>query len=205
MEIFIIFQILFDAVLLFSVLFLFHYSTNLISKKKEDSDLINDIQLQEIKGNLQELLLTLQQVGKRVSDDIQVQVRIAENKTAKIKKFLSKFKSDITKTPRFSNWVVNENDKKGRLFGKINKPIVKIQQGTIPNKISKGVPGKNMSKSPLCEAEEMISFSSEIVREIYRLADEDYELNEIVRLTKLSLAEIQLILNLRGKNFTTHN
>jgi len=62
------------------------------------------------------------------------------------------------------------------------------------------------SKRPnLAKTEGGFGFSSGLVREVYRLSDEKVGVGEIVQRTKLSRAEIQLILNLRGNGFTTPN
>ncbi len=111
MDFFLILQVLFDAVLLFGVLFLFHYSVNHSRKKKEELDIIKNIQVQEIKENLQELLLTLKQLGKEVSDNIQEQVREAEDKTESFKKLIQRLQKDLNKTMVLAEEVGSEKNR----------------------------------------------------------------------------------------------
>src|SRR5579872_1103166 len=127
MDFFLILQVLFDAVLLFGVMFLFHYSVNHSRKKKEESDILKNIQVQEIKENLQELLLTLKQLGKEVSDNIQEQVRDAEDKTETFKKLIQKLQKDLNKTLILAEEVGNE---KNRLEEKAK--IIRASRKTIP-------------------------------------------------------------------------
>src|SRR5437660_318624 len=98
MDFFLILQILFDAVLLFGVLFLFHYSVSLAEKKKEDLEILKNIEVQETKENFQELLTTLKNLAKEVSEDINVQVRDAEEKSEIFKKNIKKMQKDLDKT-----------------------------------------------------------------------------------------------------------
>ncbi len=205
MVIFIITQVLFDTVLLFSILFLFHYSTSLISRKKEDIDLINDIQIQEMKNNLQELLLIMKEVGKKVTDEVRAQVESADKKKEELEINIHNMKilhSKINKSTNDLKCLLPDNTAMFKGSNNTDNGIKKNTRGT--NEII-NVPKKGFKKPQFIQGEEMVSFSSSIVKEIYRLVDDDYELNEIAKITKLSLAEIQLILNLRGRNFTTPN
>lgn len=220
MDIFLILQILFDAVLLFGILFLFHFSVNQTQKKREEWDVLKNIEVQEIKENLQELLLTLKQLGKEVSDNIQDQVREAEDKTEIFKKNLDKMKKDLNKSLILAQELSAE---KKRLEDKV-RVVKSAKKNTIKNSPSvteaylnesgnkrevffKRVAEKDdsLKNKNLYPNQNVMGFSSDLIREVYTLADKDVGLNEIIHRTKLSRAEIQLILNLRGNRFTTPN
>ena len=212
MDLFFVLQILFDAVLLFGILFLFHFSVHQTLKKKEEWDILKNAQVQEIKENLQELLMTLKQLGKEVSDNIQEQVREAEEKTEAFKKVTVKLQRDLQKVLKLAEEVESE---KSHLEEKI-KAIETAKRKTEP----KPGPQKHLSsrhdedepeptgKKPKLGFEhsnESFGFSSGIIEEVYKLSDKKMGMSEIVHRTKLSRAEVQLILNLRGNGFTTPN
>lgn len=217
MDVFLILQILFDAVLLFGILFLFHYSVHQKEKKNEEADVLKNMQVQEIKENLQELLLTLKQLGKEVSDDIHEQVLEAEQKTDLFKKTLQKLQRDLNKTLALAEEV---NGEKKRLEDKLDviqkakreipKPRILAPKEEFEPPSPMGIPVPEISTAkknpklgkPMGGA---VGYSSGVVKEIYRMADEEKEMNEIVQKTQLSRAEIQLILNLRGNRFSTPN
>jgi hypothetical protein len=213
MDLFLILQMLFDAVLLFGILFLFHYSVHQTQRKKEESDILKNIQVQEIKENLQELLMTLKQLGKEVSDNIQEQVREAEEKTEIFKKVVLKLQRDLQKITKLAGQVEVEKNHLEEKIGAIEvakKNIPKIQIGlsAAPMETNESMKPGNASPSKrfnFNKTEGSIGFSSGVVKEVYRLLDEKTDLNEIVQRTKLSRAEIQLIHNLRGNGFTTPN
>jgi hypothetical protein len=216
MDFFLMLQIFFDAVLLFGILFLFHFSVHQNRKKREESDALKDIQVQEIKENLQELLMTLKQLGKEVSDNIQEQVNEAESKTEKFKKAILRFQKDLTKVTKISEEL---NMERLRLEEKAN--IIEVAKSTASRVLprvheSLRISGSEMKKTDAMwksaakkkslnlgfdGSDKNIGFSSELVEKVYRLADLKAEINEIVQQTKLSRAEIQLILNLRDNRF----
>jgi hypothetical protein len=218
MDIFLILQILFDAVLLFGVLFVFHFSVHQSDKKKEEADVLKNVQIQEIKENLQELLMILKQLGKEVSENIQEQVREAEEKTDLFKRTVQKLQKDLDKAIELADEV---NGEKKRLEDKMKVMRTTKKKSPIPPSIEEHLfsSGKFSLPSPPSEPRtkedgkintpkntgSAIGYSSGVVREVYRLADAEMVLSEIVRRTKLSRAEIQLILNLRGNRFTTPN
>jgi hypothetical protein len=220
MDIFLILQILFDAVLLFGVLFLFHFSVNHSQKKKEESDILNNLEVQGIRENLQELLLTLKQLGKEVSENIQEEVRGAEAKTEVFKKVIVKLQKDLKKTLALAEEVRLE---KIRLEEKVKfiqttkqvspkesdprvKPDSTLNQKNKSGSINSEVDNEKPKKSVSFDRRRgTVGFSSGLVREVYRLVDENISLNEIIQRTQLSRAEVQLILNLRDNRFTTPN
>lgn len=212
MDLFLVLQILFDAALLFGILFLFHFSVHQTQKKKEEWDILKNAQVQEIQENLQELLMTLKQLGKEVSDNIQEQVREAEEKAEAFKKATLKLQKDFQKVMKLAEEVEGE---KSHLEEKI-KAIETAKRKSA----SKSAPRKQFSSHPEGREPEAaganpklgferptdgLGFSSGVVEEVYKLSDEKMEMAEIVQRTKLSRAEIQLILNLRGNGFTTPN
>jgi DNA repair exonuclease SbcCD ATPase subunit len=211
MDFFLILQVLFDAVLLFGILFLFHFSVHQSQKKREEWDILKNVQVQEIKENLQELLLTLKQLGKEVSDNIQEQVREAEEKTEIFKKTIQKLQKDLNKTLALAEEVNNEKkrlEEKMKIIQTSKKRTAKVappsETGETEAKQIDAV--KKVTKSSgFYDRDRTVGFSSALVKEVYRLTDESMNVNQIVQETGLSRAEIQLILNLRGNRFTTPN
>lgn len=212
MNVFLILQMLFDAVLLFGVLFLFHFSVNQTQKKKEEWDILKSVQTQEINENLQELLMTLKQLGKEVSENIQEEIREAEEKTEIFKKVVSKLQKDLLKATKLAEEIEIEKihlENKTKaietakrntppMISGISRPVLGLGQEIEHS--AKKTKGLNLDKT-----EANLTFSSGMVREVYRLLDEKMGMNEIAQRTKLSRAEIQLILNLRGNGFSTPN
>ena len=94
-------QILFDSVLLFGVLFLFHFSVNQQQQKKEEFDIVKNIQVQEMKENLEKLFIDNETAGeKTVSDDIQRDQQNPKKRLRRLKKSYIFFQSG-------KNWKVN--------------------------------------------------------------------------------------------------
>lgn len=217
MEVFLVLQILFDAVILFGLLFLFHFSVHQIQKRKEEWDLLKDVQGQEIQENLQELLMTLKQLGKEVSDNIQEQVRLAEEKTEAFKKNVAKLHRDLSKVTALTEEVTNEKthlEKKLDAIKTAKKKVPKAMDAYKGELLEGNLGADKMELQPLRDGdaaqptapvEQGTGFSSGIVREVYRLADAEIGLNEIVQKTELTRAEVQLILNLRENRFSTPN
>jgi hypothetical protein len=207
MDVFLILQILFDSVLLFGVLFLFHFSVNQQQKKKEEFDIVKNIQAQEMKENLEKLLLTMKQLGKDVSDDIQKKISESEEKAEAFKKNLKKLEGQLSMTMELADEVGAERVRPGNKVRLINSAENKKE------KISSN--GKNIDKS-LSRVEKRkrvlksqtgysVGFSSEIIKQVYKMVDNNEDINVILKATKLSKAEIQLILNLRENRFTAPN
>jgi hypothetical protein len=216
MNFFMILQILFDAVLLFGILFLFHFSVNQTEKKREEIDLIKDVQVQEMKENLQELLMTLKQLGKEVSDNIQEQVRDAEEKTEKFKREIQNLQKDLDKIKILGEEMDAEKnllETKAKVIQSAKKNISKWVPPNEKNDSISGIERLEEEQKPAAlecqkfinEPEGTIGYSSEVIKKVYRLADTEMGMNEIVRRTKLNRAEVQLILNLRGNRFSTPN
>jgi len=216
---FLVLQICFDGVLLFGILFLFHFSVNQTRKKREDTDLLKNLQVQEMKENLQELLMTLKQLGQEVSENIQEQVREAEEKTEAVRKISQKLHRDLQKATALAQEVAEE---KSRLEDKreaiqtakrasSKQPTSPLAPPAIQDSMenSSKPAGKKRVKSGnlsgLKDELPRVGLSSERVKEVYRLVDEQMDLNAIMDKTGLSRAEVQLILNLRGNRFTTPN
>jgi len=165
------------------------------------------------------LLLTLKQLGKEVSEDIHEQVLVAEQKTELFKKTIQKLQKDLNKTLALSEEV---NAERKELEDKLDlvqkaKRTEKPQSFFVaPQQDVPALLGQETVKTPKDKIEKKVAriegsfegavgFSAGVVKEIYRMADEEMGINEMVRRTKLSRAEVQLILNLRGNRFTTPN
>jgi hypothetical protein len=189
---FLIIQTLFDAVLIAALVFIFHFTNHQMQRKKEEADLLKALQVQEIKDQLQELLLTLKQLGKEVSDDIQAQVLEAEMKTEAIKKSTFKIQRDLKKTLALAEEV---NAEKKRLEEKVE--VIRMKPKKRPEDKGAGRMEANL--------ENLSVKDSDLITRIYKLADADVDVDSISKETQLTQGEIQLILNLRGNRFSTPN
>jgi hypothetical protein len=207
MDIFLVLQILFDAVLLFGVLFLFHYSANQQQKKKEEFDIVKNIQVQEVKENLENLLTAMKKLGKEVSDDIQNKINEAEEKAEIFKKNLEKLESQLSVTMELAEEV---NLERSRLENK-----VKLIRSSV-NPEEKLPSDEKSSRKAILRAEKKkkaqtpragysVGFSSTVIKQVYKMTDSNLNIGYISKATKLSKAEIQLILNLRENRFTAPN
>ena len=195
---FLILQTIFDAALLAAVVFVFHFTNHQMQKKREEADLLKSLQVQEIKDQLQELLLTLKQLGKEVSDDIQAQVLDAESKTEQIKKITVKLQKDLRKTFLLAEEVNAEKKRLEEKAGIIRMTPKKKGNLSIPG------PGAEGAASPQ-GLENLPLQDSDLVRQVYELSDARVDLDSISKKTQLTQGEIQLILNLRGNRFSTPN
>jgi uncharacterized protein YdiU (UPF0061 family) len=192
----------------------------MVQRKNEESDLLKNIEVQEIQENLQELLKTLKELGKEVSEDIQEQVKVAEERMERYKKIISELEKDLSKTTALHEKVEEEKThleeklrvinipKKNRpkIFPALEKDLLEESPQsafTMREAIRKNE--KFLGKNSLSGDTRAVGFSPGLVRKIYRLADESCELNDIVRKTNLTPAEVQLILNLRDNRFSTPN
>lgn len=207
MNVFNILQILFDAIFIFGIMFLFNYSISQTRKKNDDFEVLKSVQATEIKEQLQDLLLTLKQLGNEVSQSIQKEVRIAEEKTDLLQKLIKKIQKESMRIDALKPDVeiTRKNKDNNVAFIQLPKGDKKSNSKNIPREMSKDLFKKNQPDSSKDEGSGMHGLSSEIVREVYRLIDEENDLKSISEKTELSLAEIQLILNLRGNRFTTPN
>jgi hypothetical protein len=208
MDVFLVLQILFDAVLLFGVLFLFHFSVNQQQKRKEEMDIVNNIQVQETKENLEKLLVTMKQLGKDVSDEIEKKIVESEEKTELFNHSIQKLENELKATMELAGEITAERD---RLEGKvkvIRSMSDKKEKLPSDEKVSGRTPSKSEKKKKNIETKPgaySVGFSSGVIRQVYKMADSEAELAEIARVTKLSKAEVSLILNLRENRFTAPN
>jgi hypothetical protein len=192
---------------LFGILFLFHFSVNLQQKKKEDFDIVKNIQIQEMKENLEKILSMMKQLGKDISDDIQKKVTESDDKIKVFnenvknleKELNTKFeliektrgeKSELGSTAKTKHSVKNKKEK----FISVKKDTPEIAFGAEKKK------GNSTPKTG-----HSISFSSNIVKQVYRMSDNNKTISHIVQETNLTRAEISLILNLRENRFTASN
>jgi hypothetical protein len=213
---FVALQIVFDAVLLFAILFLFHYTLNRAQRKKDDENLLNSLEVEEIKQDLQELLVTLKQVGSEASEGIQQKVKEADAKTQRLKELLKKVDADLLRIYRLSEDVSGEKE---RLDGKWQvMQAARFRKEPDALRPAPSTPAQEKRKDAAAAPEtdkakanfgglagSAVAFSSEAVKEIYRLADTSVDVGEIARRTKLTRGEVQLILNLRTNRYTTPN
>lgn len=198
---FVVLQLIFDGILLFAILFLFHYAQGRAQRKKDDESLLKSLEVEEIKQDLQELLVTLKQVGSEASEGIQQKVREAEAKTKRLRELLKKTDSDLERIERLSRELEGEKqslDERRRF----------LQAGSsrpATGRISDEAPKEPKEMNPADASRAPLAFSTESVREIYRMADASVDISEIARKMKLTRGEIQLILNLRSDRFSTPN
>ena len=205
---FVALQLVFDGVLLFAILFLFHYTVSRAQKKKDDESLLKSLEVEEIKQDLQELLVTLKQVGSEASEGIQQKVREAEAKTKRLRELVRKVDADLDRISRLSQDVTGEKDRldeKWSLMQAGNHVTRSSGRESKSSEAPAGAAPRSVEPSGTAPAGQTLAFSSDAVREIYRLADSSVEIGEIARRTKLTRGEVQLILNLRGNRFTTPN
>jgi hypothetical protein len=207
MDVFLILQIIFDAVLLFGILFLFHFSVNEQQKKKEELDIVKDIQVQEMKENLEKLLSAMKQLGKDVSSDIQNKIEESEEKMKVFNQNIKNFENQFMMTSNLSEKAGTEKDKL--------KSKVKVIR-TSPNRKNevslddKGIHEtassiRKEAKSLIPQTGYSIGFSSGIIKQVYKMIDGNRDIGEVVKATKLTKAEVNLILNLRENRFTAPN
>jgi len=205
---FVALQLVFDGVLLFAILFLFHYTVSRAQKKKDYESLLKSLEVEEIKQDLQELLVTLKQVGSEASEGIQQKVREAEAKTKRLRELVRKVDTDLDRISRLSQDVTGEKDRldeKWSLMQAGNHATRSSGRESKSSAAPAGAAPRSAEPSGTAPAGQTLAFSSDAVREIYRLADSSVEIGEIARRTKLTRGEVQLILNLRGNRFTTPN
>jgi hypothetical protein len=205
MDIFLILQILFDAVLLFGILFLFHFSVNLQQRKKEEFDIVKNIQVQEMKENLEKLLSTMKQLGEDVSADIQKKIAEFEGKTEVFNDDIKTFERKINLKFELSK---KETIEKADLKTKIaalstNENLKLISKKKVLDKRISGFEKKQ--KKIIAKPNYSTGFSSGIIKQVYKMVDGNSGISEVVKATKLTKAEISLILNLRENRFTAPN
>lgn len=207
MDVFFVLQILFDAVLLFGVLFLFHFSSDQQQKRKEEVDIVKNIQVQETKENLEKLLLTMKQLGKDVSEEIQNKIIESEEKAAIFQQNIKKLENELSVALELAQEIGFERH---RLENKVKviKSVPDMKE-KLPSdektesrstKVAKRKKVVNSKPSPYA-----VGFSSNIVKQVYKMADGNSDVLEIAKTTKLSKAEVHLILNLRENRFTAPN
>jgi hypothetical protein len=203
MDVFLILQIIFDAVLLFGILFLFHFSINEQQKKKEEFDIVKNIQVQEVKENLEKLLSTMKQLGKDVSNDIQDKIDESEKKIKIFNQNVINFENKLKTTLQPTEGVgVEKNEIE-------NIRIVTNKKSEIPSddrRVEKTEsPTAKTAKKSIPITGYSIGFSSGIIKQVYKMIDSNRDINEVVKATKLTKAEVSLILNLRENRFTAPN
>jgi hypothetical protein len=180
---------------------------NQVQKKKEEIEILKNVQVQEMKENLQELARTLEQLGKDVSEDIRANILEAEVKSEELKKNLKKVERNLSSTtPRLDQHDPKKNaieNKVGLSRGAKKRPAKNEAHfsGSFSDNTSLIVKQRKIVK----RSKKSMGFSPERINAIYKMVDDKQDLNEVARFAKVSRAELQLILNLRGNRFTISN
>ncbi len=207
MDVFLILQIIFDTVLLFGILFLFHFSVNEQQKKKEEFDIVKNIQVQEMKENLEKLLSEMKQLGKDVSGDIQNKIEESEEKIKVFNQNIKSFENRFKVTLDFSEKTATGKSKLKNKIKVIRAASSRTNEVSLDDKgIDENASsiGKE-TKSLIPKTGYSIGFSSGIIKQVYKMIDSHRDIGEVVKATKLTKAEVNLILNLRENRFTAPN
>lgn len=213
MTVFLILQLLFDAVLIAGLLFAFNLLWQKVQNRQEDDEVLRNVELQELQEGLQELLKTVRQVGGEVSGRLQDKVREAEDSIVKLETILDELRPELEDLRGLSREVAEEREQlqarrsvvgsarlgKSRPHPQRVETVHESQAEFGEDVELEENPGETLISS------KTVGFSSSAVKEIYRLADSHLEVGEIARQTHLTRGEVQLILNLRSSRFTTPN
>jgi len=199
MGFFTVLQLIFDAVLMFGLLFLFNFATQKARKRREDEEILNNLETQELRAGLQELLVTLRQVGGEVSGELQAKVAEAEETARRLGAVLHELKRDLENAERMAREVAAERE---HLENKAES-LKALKTARKPKAPKAPVPPAEETHAE--ETVEAVGFSTSAVKEIYKMADDELGVAEIARRTNLTRGEVQLILNLRGNRFSTPN
>jgi hypothetical protein len=181
---------------MFGLLFVFHYATQKAQRRREDEEVLKNLEAQELRSGLQELLLTLRQVGGEVSGELQEKVHEAEAAGTRLGILLDGLKADLASAERLAREASVERE---QLEAKMEslRALKSARKPKAPKPPEEIVEDETPSTA--------VGFSTTAVKEIYRLADESMGVTEIARRTQLTRGEVQLILNLRGNRFSTPN
>ncbi len=198
MDVFLILQILFDAVLLFGVFFLFHFSVNQNLKKKEEIDIVKNIQVQEVKENLEKLLSSAKQSGKDALEEIQEKINDFERK-------VEAFSGDFRKLEKKSSLKSTLAKESNSVDDEMDIKIIDLPKGEKHALFENNRPRIKKNRKNVQENDYSIGFSSTVIKQVYKMIDDNKEIAEVIKATKLTKAEISLILNLRENRFTTPN
>jgi FtsZ-binding cell division protein ZapB len=204
---FLVFQLIFDIALITGVLFIFNMLWQKMQHRRDDDEVLRNVELQELKAGLQELLLTVRQVGADVSGKLHDKAQEAEATIGRIEELLEELRPELEDLRDLSREVAEERE---HLEAK-NRSLRSIRRATEPLPVDEPMKDEEEAGTPVdITEEELISstavgFSSTAVKEIYRLADTQMDVGEIARQTQLTRGEVQLILNLRSNRFTTPN
>jgi len=200
--------VLLDAALLFGFLFLFHYASQKVQNRREDEAVLKNLEAQELRSGLQELLVTLRQVGGEVSGELQGKVREAEAAGVRIGKQLEELGKNLESLEKTAAVVLAEKEhleSKAQALKAARKKTSKPSGNPVePDSLLTAEEEMEFAEEGP-ESPNAVGFSTNAVKEIYRLADKELNVTEIARKTHLTRGEVQLILNLRGNRFTTPN
>jgi hypothetical protein len=221
MTIFIFLQVFFDAIFIFGFLVLIYFMIHR-SDKKEETDLIQNLKIHDVKEDLKEMVNTMTELGQKTSNELQEKVEQAQQWMHELNFFMRKKsistrgsdapsfnrgreihkkiktvkpKKRFPKKPKpVATTAVDDKLKTLSTSKPIEKPSSSISSFTKPGKIAYDFPRVDMLGIPI-----------KTIETIYRLADEKKEVFLIAKSVDLSVAEVQLILNLRSGHFTISN
>jgi predicted nuclease with TOPRIM domain len=211
MTLFVILQILFDAALVAAMLFGFSYIWQKVQHRREDDEVLRNVELQELRAGLEELLVTVRQVGGEVSERLQDKVKEAEKTLSQLESILDELKPDLEEIQALSRDVASEKEhlEAKRVSLKSSRrpamPLPMLEEDLSLGGEDDEEDGESSRTEDSLVSSTAVGFPSSAVKEIYRLADNQLNVGEIARQTHLTRGEIQLILNLRSNRFTTPN
>jgi FtsZ-binding cell division protein ZapB len=207
MTLFVILQILFDAALVVAMLFGFNFVWQKVQQRREDEEVIRNVELQELRAGLEELLVTVRQVGGEVSERLQDKVKDAEASINRLDSILEELRPELGELQELSREVASEKE---HLESK-RVSLKSSRRSAVPLPVLKEDLPLDVEEDEDDGAEASlisstaVGFPSSAVKEIYRLADNRMDVGAIARQTHLTRGEVQLILNLRSNRFTTPN
>jgi predicted nuclease with TOPRIM domain len=210
MTLFVILQLLFDAALVVGMLFAFNFVWQKLQHRREDEEVLRNVELQELHAGLQELLVTVRQVGGEVSGRLHDKVREAEKTLTRLESILDGLRPEMEDLRELAKEMASEKEhlEAKRVSLKSTRrseaPLSIFENDFHPQDLeaddeaAEEVEGTSVSSAG-------VGFPSSAVKEIYRMADSHMDVGEISRRTQLTRGEVQLILNLRSNRFTTPN
>jgi predicted nuclease with TOPRIM domain len=207
MTLFVILQILFDATLVAAMLFGLNFVWQKVQRRREDEEVIRNVELQELREGLEELLATVRQVGGEVSERLQDKVKEAEASISRLDSILEELRPELEELQELSREVASEKEHLEskrvslRSSRRPAKPLPAPKED-LPLDLEEG---DDEGAEEALISSTAVGFPSSAVKEIYRLADHQMDVGAIARQTHLTRGEVQLILNLRSNRFTTPN
>lgn len=198
---FIILQIAFDAFFVFGFLFLFHYTVHRMKVKQEENEMLQELRIQEIKEDLQELLVTMKQVGSESAEQVEKRVQEAAQHMEHWESLLAKIKHEAALCERLAEDLQAEREQLSMQL-KMTRAARSAQKKKKKKEAASAFPALEQREE---KKGNVLGLPQGAVEEVYRMADESKDVAEIARKMQLTRGEVQLILNLRGNRFTLSN